>query len=108
MKVLILIIVVAIFSFYFVVVKNGKLSFWSKAAKEPDLFYDLISRDSTWIIEDGVTHIDKDDFNGPFRLYVPSLGKVVKFWGCFDNIEKSQADIVKKVEFFTSLKNKSK
>ena len=93
MGILIVVIILAGLFYYFVMVKNGNMSFWKKAAKKPDFVYEKILKDSAWIIDDGNSEIDKDKFNGPFFLYVPSVGKTVKFYCEFDKIEASQKRI---------------
>jgi hypothetical protein len=78
-------------------VKNGNLSFWKKAAKNPDFVYEQLLKDTAWIIDDGTTEIDKEKFNGPFLLYVPSMGKTIKFYGEFGKCEASQKRIEEKL-----------
>jgi hypothetical protein len=98
MKIYIIIAVFLIIAYYYVfIVKKGKLSFWRKAAKNPDFVYMQILQDGAWIIDDGNTQIDKERFNGPFRLYVPLIGKIVHFYGEIGKYEDSQKTIEAKM-----------
>lgn len=97
MKITILIAALAIIFYYFVMVKNGNLSFWKKAAKKPDFVYDLLINDEAWLIDDGTTVINKKEVDGPFMLYVPNLGKSVKFYGKIGRYENSQKEIEKNI-----------
>lgn len=83
--------------YYFFVLRRGNLPFWRKAAKHPDFVYEQILRDGAWVIEDGATNIDKAGLDGPFLLYVPSIGRTVKFYGRVGVYEGSQDRIEKKL-----------
>jgi len=89
-----IIILVGIF-FYVVIVKNGNLSFWKKAAKKPDFVYEYLLKDDAWVIDDGILKVDKSKFDGPFFLYVPSIGKTIKLYGEVGKYEDSQKRIEK-------------
>lgn len=79
--------------FYFVVVKKGNLSFWRKAAKNPDLVFKLLSEDDAWVIGDENKDLVDTKLDGPFLLYVPTVGKTVKFYGKAGEYEESQKRI---------------
>ena len=93
MYIIIAIIILAVLYYHFVVVKHGNLAFWKKAGKNPDFVYEQLSKDGTWLVDDGSTQIDKSGYDGPFLLYVPSLGKAVKFYGKVGEYEHSQKRI---------------
>ena len=97
MEIIIFIIILAILFYYFVMVKNGNLSFWKKAAKNPDFVYEQLSKDNVWIIDDGNTKINKEKFDGPFLLYVPSINKTIKFYGEIGKYKNSQKRIEEKL-----------
>lgn len=94
MSIFIWIVILAVI-FYFVYIKYGNLSFWRKAAKNPDFVYQQLLKDDAWIIDDGSSKTEKgkDDLDGPFLLYVPSIGKTVKFYGKVGKYEDSQKRI---------------
>lgn len=93
MGIAIFVIVLAALFYYFVMVKSGHLSFWKKAAKRPDFVYEQLLKDDAWIIDDGIIKIDKKRFDGPFFLYVPSMGKTVKLYGEVGKYEDCQKRI---------------
>lgn len=78
-------------------IKNGNLSFWKKAAKKPDFVYEYLLKDNAWVIYDGISKIDKDKFDGPFFLYVPSIDKTIKFYGEVGKYEDSLKRIEKEL-----------
>lgn len=97
MDIIIFVVILAALFYYFVMVKNGNLSFWKKAAKKPDFVYEHLLKDNAWIIYDGISKIDKNKFDGPFLLYVPSIDKTIKFYGEVGKYEDSQKRIEKEL-----------
>lgn len=93
MYIIIFIIILLAVFYYFIMVKNGNLSFWKEASKKPDLVYEKLFKDDAWIIDDGISKIDKSKLDGPFFLYVPHMGKTVKFYGKVDQYKDSQKKI---------------
>lgn len=83
--------------YYIFLIREGNLSFWKKAAKNPDFVYQKLLKDSAWICDDGRLNIsiNKDNFVGPFLLYVPSINRTVKFYGKVNKYETSQKKIIK-------------
>ena len=94
-----IIIVIAILGalYYFVILRNGNLSFWKKAAKNPDFVYEQFLQDDSWVIDDGSRKLDKTELDGPFLLYVPKIGKTIRFYGKVGAYEKSQDKIEKEL-----------
>jgi hypothetical protein len=97
MDILLFIIISIALFYYFAIVKNGNLSFWKKASKNPDFVYTQLLADDAWIIADGKTKIDKQRYDGPFLLYVPIIGATVKFYGEIGKLEESQKRIEDKL-----------
>ena len=93
MDIIIFILILVALFYYFVMVRNGNLSFWKKASKAPDFVYEQLLEDSAWIVADRETKIDKDKYNGPFLLYVPSIGRTIKFYGEVGKYEDSEKRI---------------
>jgi hypothetical protein len=93
MYIIVAIIILVALYYYFVMVKHGNLAFWKKAGKNPDFVYEQLSKDDAWLIDDGSVQIDKSGYDGPFMLYVPSLGKTIKFYGKVGQYEDSQKRI---------------
>ena len=78
---------------YYVILKNGNLSFRKKAAKNPDFVYEQLSQDDAWVIDDGTSEINKTGLDGPFLLHIPRIGKTIKLYGKVDKYEASQKRI---------------
>lgn len=93
MYIIITIIILAFLFYYFVMVKNGNLSFWKKANKKADLVYNELLDDEAWLIDNNSIQIDKKNYAGPFLLYIPSLKKTIKFYGKVGQFEESQKRI---------------
>lgn len=93
MYIIISIIILAVLFYYFVMVKNGNLSFWKKAAKNPDFVYEQLLKDNAWVVDDDINKKDKNKYDGPFLLYVPSIGRTVKLYGESGKYEDSQKRI---------------
>ena len=83
--------------YYVVILRNGNLPFWKKAAKNPDFVYEQFSQDDAWVVDDGRRKIDKTGLDGPFLLYVPSIEKTIKFYGKVEKYEESQKRIEKEL-----------
>lgn len=83
--------------YYIVILRNGNLPFWKKAAKNPDFVYEQFKQDNAWVIDDGSERIDKTGLDGPFLLYVPKIGKTIKFYGKVGEYEESQNRIEKEL-----------
>lgn len=95
---IIIIIVIVIVFYYIVIVRHGNLSFWKKASKNPNFVYDQLLKDDSWVIEDEISKKNKDKFDGPFLLYVPKIGKTIKFYGEVGKYEDSQKRIEKELK----------
>lgn len=83
--------------YYFVVIRNGNLSFWKKAHRYPDIVYKEIQNDNAWVIDNG-QDLDKKGLDGPFRMYVPDLDRIVKFYGRVGVYEESQKRIEEELD----------
>ncbi len=91
--IIILTIVVLAILYYVVILRNGNLSFWKKAVKHPNFVYEQFLKDDAWIIDVGNNKMDKAGLDGPFLLYIPSVGKTIKFYGKVGKYEDSQKRI---------------
>lgn len=91
------ILIIIVFIAYYFFVKRGNISFWRKAKDNPNFVYKELIKDDAWVIDDGVVEIDKNEFVGPFRLYVPKINKTVKFYGKVGKFEESQKRIKKEI-----------
>ena len=97
MYLIVIVVVLATLFYYFVMYKNGNLSFWKKVAKNPDLFYEMTLNNEAWIIDDGKHEINKTKYDGPFSLYVPCVGKTIKYYGKIGKYIESERVIEKQL-----------
>ena|SRR2546425_3406113 len=104
MKEIILLIVVVVALYWFLILRPGRLDFWSVAAKHPDAAYEHLKADPRWrIFEDQLPEnyqnlVPKSDCVGPFRLLVPKLGnKAIRIFGERSKFEQSQNEFLGKL-----------
>jgi len=91
----VVIAVIAALLFWFSILRKGKLSFWKLAAKYPDLVYQHFLKEECWFVDEVPTNIDKEDIVGPFKLFVPKLGRSITIYGIADQVDNSQAELMK-------------
>lgn len=84
----IIIIIIAGFLYYrFVLVKCGKLKFWKLAKNDPELVYSFFTSDDSFVVFDNKpsdgyrANLPSGEWDGPFRLYVPSKNTFVTIFG---------------------------
>ncbi len=74
--------------------RQKSFPFWKLAAQIPDQAYEWFLNDPCWVIYDPLSgkneKPDRKEYNGPFFLYTPSLGRKIEVYGKFDLIEKSE------------------
>lgn len=70
--------------------RQGKLSFWKLAARYPEEAYQFFMQEDCWFVDDVPEGVSKDDVMGPFKLMVPSLGRLIAVYALADRIEESQ------------------
>jgi hypothetical protein len=68
--------------------------FWRAAAKYPEAAYQWFTAESCWHIGDSPP---STDWTGPFRLYVPSVGRMIRIYGRSPDIEESQQKFLQRV-----------
>jgi len=87
MKWLIFIVVAGFLYYRFVLVKSGNLKFWKFAKAHPEEAYSFfISNDAFVAFEDKPTdgykaNLPSGEWDGPFKLHVPSVNKFVTIYG---------------------------
>ena len=77
----------------FCLCKIWELVILAQSSKNPDFVYQQLLKDDAWIVDDVISNVDKDKLDGPFLLYVPSIGKTIKFYGKVGKYEDSQKRI---------------
>lgn len=85
--------------FIVVTVSSKTLAFWRKAAKHPNEAYELLRRDVNLLeTVDEAQEVDLSTWTGPFRLFVPNIGRTVKFYGRIGKYEESLQEIEEKLK----------
>ena len=94
---------VAAFLYWFFILRPGKLNFWAAAARQPDSVYDYFKSLPCWcVFEDGLPSdyrvtVPKSEWTGPFRLYVPRLGKQIFVFGKHPGYIQAQDEYLRTV-----------
>ena len=74
--------------------RQKSFPFWKLASEIPDQAYEWFLNDPCWVIYDPPSgkneEPDRNEYNGGFYLYVPSLGRKITVYGKFDLIEESE------------------
>lgn len=95
MNVVITVVILVVIGYF--LINKGKLSFWKKVGKNPDAAYDyLVKHPDVWkiIYKGDDTTLDSREWTGPFRLYVPSIDKVIMIYGKIELYEKEQTRLL--------------
>jgi len=93
---IVIVVVIIVVAGYFLINK-GKLSFWKKVGKNPEGAYDyFVKHPDVWkvIYKGDDIILDSREWAGPFRLYVPSIDKMILIYGKNELYEKEQARIL--------------
>jgi hypothetical protein len=73
-------IAVAVVLYWLIILRPGRLDFWKLVAKYPDSAYDHFCSNPCWVVfesempEHYRALVPNDEWDGPFRLWVPKLG----------------------------------
>ena len=99
------IIVILVFLYWFFILRPGRLDFWKIASKYPDKAYDFFKSKECWNVFEGDLPDDyrsivpKDDWTGPFRLWIPKIGnKVIYVFGKYPDFVQAQKDFMAKID----------
>lgn len=99
------IIGVLAFLFYrIVMVKEGNLSFWKVANSNPDeayLFFEASAHFTVFIDKPSGGYrnaLSDGDWDGPFKMYVPSIGKSVTIYGQAPMYEAEQEEFLRSLQ----------
>ena len=91
---LVLVFILIVYFWFFK--KQGNLDFWKTAQKYADHAYDLFGSEDCWVIfsekpEDGYhKNLPEGEWDGPFYLRVPTLGKLITVFGKVPDYYESQ------------------
>lgn len=79
--------------------RAGNFNFWKEVKNDPDAFYGYFLESKAWYVIDGIHNRDKpipneSDWDGPYRLVVPSLNKTVTIYGKVGQYKEEQLKIL--------------
>jgi len=73
------------------------VKYWKEIQKSPDTAFNLMQQDDCWFFDEKPTGYKWGEISGPFKLFVPSLGRTVKIYAKTDEIVDSQNRILGKL-----------
>lgn len=85
----------ALFLYWPFILRPGGLGFWRSVARNPEAAYIHFKNDPTWTIleADSVDRrelLQREEWDGPFRLWIPTLGREIILFGRVGEYERSQ------------------
>jgi hypothetical protein len=94
-----IILVLGVVIYLYIRSRRPSARFWRTAAKYPEAAYQWFSIEDCWhVVSEAGTGSDRPsaDWTGPFRLYVPSLGRTIRVYGRYPDFEQSQTRFLAK------------
>ena len=98
----IVLIAIAGYLYYrFVIVKSGNLNFWKVVNRHPEKAYAFFQSNNSFVVFNGEpsggyrANLPEDEWDGPFRLYVPSQGRFVIIYGQVPEYQIAQEHFIK-------------
>ena len=101
MKWLIIIVVAGFLYYRFVLVKHGNLNFWKLAKNHPEDAYSFFTGDDSFVIFDSKppdgfrANLPSGEWDGPFRLHIPSRNKFVTIFGRAPEYQIAQEEFMR-------------
>lgn len=89
---IIICVIIAVVAIAIYLIRRGNLDFFKIASINPDEFYSFIVDNDAWRLSKSSEKNIK--LEGPFLLYVPKLGKRIKYYGVIGLYEKSQEEYI--------------
>lgn len=95
----IVIFLVLVFVWRSVFVRLGSFGFWQLAAEQPEVAYQWMIEQPTWVVlrpsDPEVEELkESSDFEGPYRLAVPSAGGMLVIFVKSESIDASQNEFI--------------
>ena len=94
-------IVIAGYLYYrFVIVKSGNIKFWKVANSYPEEAYAFFQGNNCFVVFDGEppggyrANLPEGEWDGPFKLPVPSKGIVVTIYGRAPEYQNAQENFI--------------
>ena len=100
MEWLIGIAIVGFLYYHFVLVKSGNLKFWKVAHAYPEEAYAFFKRNDCFVVFDCKppggykTNLPPGNWDGPFKLQVPSQNRVVTIYGRSPEYQAAQENFI--------------
>ena len=88
--------------FWFVFMKKGNIDFWKIASRYPEEAYSFFMENENFLVFDEKpqngyrNHLPQGNWNGPFKLYVPSKGVTVTIYGRYPGFIDAQNEFAKR------------
>lgn len=104
MEWLIGIIIFAFLFYHFIMVKNGNLDFWKIANANPEEAYLFFEKSPHFVTFDTKpnggykSNLPPGNWEGPFKLPVPSQGKLVTIYGHSPEYQAAQNDFIRNIK----------
>ena len=96
---IVLIIITIVIVIFISLMRKGNLKFFKIVSLDPDEFYNYIKSNDSWRL----SKVEGDvDLEGPYKVYVPSLGEQIIYYVVLDDLKQAQTDYI---EYFNKLKN---
>jgi hypothetical protein len=96
----IIIVIISLVVLYTILHFLGKPNFWKLTRKYPDEAYNFFLENDCWFVVDGVNNSgppkDKNNWIGPFSLFLPNINKLIKIYGKSAEYEKSEEEFIRK------------
>ena len=96
-------VLVIVATYWFFILRPGRLDFWRFVARHPDAAYDHFKAGNCWkVFEHDLPKnyreiLPKSEWAGPFRITVPKLGsQLVRVFGRRPDFSRSQDDFLNK------------
>ena len=95
-----LVLVLGVVIYLYIRSRRPNARFWRAAASYPDAAYQWFTSEECWHVatEGGSDSRPSADWSGPFRLYVPSLGRMIRVYGRYPDLEQSQKRFLARVK----------
>jgi hypothetical protein len=70
--------------------RKGNLRFWQLVAKHPHLAFIFFKVEKCWFIDEVPKDVAAANLVGPFRVFIPSVGRLVTLWGLHPDYLESE------------------
>ena len=97
-------IVVGFLYYHFVLVKGGNLKFWKVVNAHPEEAYSFFKANDCFVVFESEppggyrASLPAGEWDGPFKLPVPSKGQVVTVYGHVPEYQNAQENFIRSVQ----------